>query len=178
MSIKDKIFQILNQEFREYSEWTKTTAIYDSREKAITCCLLGLGGESVELSQHMFYESGNEDLIKKEFGDILWYVGHLVHVLGVQEKIQFFTQNESFDEIFYYIGPLQESFKKVVRDDNFVVTDEKLGKIVSHINELLSCIYEMVEASGFDFLEILELNKVKLESRLDRGVISGSGDNR
>ncbi len=89
------------------------------------------------------------------------------------------------DEIFHLLlglcgeaGEIAEKMKKVVRDkgSDFTVVDKddmtkELGDVLWHI---------AVIANYFDLSldDIGEKNIAKLASRLERGVIGGSGDNR
>lgn len=179
MNLKERVLSMITKEFREYAKWTKETAIYPTKEIAITCSLLGLGGESIET-----YESKNEitiddDLLKKEYGDILWYIGQLALVTGIVDDIDVREVHGGFSELFEYVGKIQENFKKVVRDFDFDL--EKSGKrdmIISLVNDLIYQIYMDASDFDYDFFEILAMNKEKLTSRMQRGVISGSGDNR
>lgn len=180
MRVKERMYQALSEEFRKYATWTAETSIYKTKESAITCCLLGLGGETVELYQHSLGGLPDDDLIKKEFGDILWYIGHLSLMTGIVDDLQLSETENMFDELFEYAGTIQEHFKKVVRDFEFdLEASGKKATIVSIINDFLSAMYLQIEDMyDFDFEEILLMNQQKLTSRKDRGVISGSGDNR
>jgi len=180
MKMKDLMYQVLTDEFKKYARWTQETAIYKTKESAITCCLLGLGGETVELYQHTLESRLDDDLIKKEFGDILWYIGHLSSVTGIVDELNIQPAEYMFDELFEYAGTIQEHFKKVVRDFDFdIESSGKRETIVLLINDFLSQIHAHIEdVYDYDFEEIMLMNKEKLNSRKDRGVISGSGDNR
>lgn len=180
MGVKERMFEMLTLEFREYASWTKQTAIYTNKEQALMCCLLGLGGESVELQQHKLYSVDNEDLLKKEYGDIFWYIGQLSYNLGIVDAIEIYEIIDGFTEAIEYVGQIQEQFKKVIRDDNFDFdSSPRKERIIELISEFLSFLYtEITDVEGYDFIEIIETNKAKLTSRLQRGVISGSGDNR
>lgn len=89
------------------------------------------------------------------------------------------------DELFHLLlglcgeaGEIAEKMKKIVRDKNSdfdsIDTDDmkkELGDVLWHIAVL---------ADYFDISlnDIAETNIAKLASRLERGVIGGSGDNR
>lgn len=162
---------------RDYVIWTDTTAGYDSREKAITCCLLGISGEFGEYNISMLNDNPDMEALKKEMGDILWYLAHLSFVTGV--PLVEMGDEVSFDDDGYQlITSLHEKFKKIVRDDNYIVTEEKMPEV----QVLMGLIYTMIinECGWYywDIEDIMRANMAKLESRKERGVIGGSGDNR
>jgi NTP pyrophosphatase (non-canonical NTP hydrolase) len=84
-------------DFKLYQEKAKETAIYPKTEPSWIYPLLGLGGESGEIFEKLkkvIREDGGKIseekliLIKKELGDVLWYLSTLSTELGL-----------SFDEI-------------------------------------------------------------------------------
>lgn len=107
---------------RDYQEWTKNTAIYphagtgDVQE--LMYLSLGLVGEAGEVANNvkkLFRDGEKQELrdnLKKELGDVMWYMARLATTLDV------------------------------------------------------------------DLTETINGNKAKLESRKERGVLGGSGDNR
>lgn len=75
-------------------------------------------------------------------------------------------------------GEVANVVKKVLRDDNNVMTEEKRNKIIAEMGDVMWYMARLAETIGVPMTEVLQLNKEKLESRLERNVISGSGDNR
>ena len=71
-----------------YQKLSQRTAMYQDTNKALIVAALGLGGESGEVLDHIkkYYGHGHEldiDYLKKELGDILWYVAYMAEVLGL-----------------------------------------------------------------------------------------------
>jgi NTP pyrophosphatase (non-canonical NTP hydrolase) len=75
-------------------------------------------------------------------------------------------------------GEVAEKVKKIIRDGEGVLTDLERDKIAKELSDV--CWYVAVLAYELDYTleEILRINLDKLASRAERGVISGSGDDR
>lgn len=78
---------------KEYQDWTVTTAMYPHAEtgnvEELMYLALGLVGEAGEVAnkvKKLFRDGDNDDLrteLAKELGDVMWYMGRLSSVLGV-----------------------------------------------------------------------------------------------
>ncbi|MEA3323073.1 MAG: nucleoside triphosphate pyrophosphohydrolase family protein [Patescibacteria group bacterium] len=75
-------------------------------------------------------------------------------------------------------GEIAEKIKKVLRDDEGKMSDDKKTEIGKELGDVLWYISQLATELGVDLDEVAEGNIEKLYSRLDRGVIQGSGDNR
>lgn len=75
-------------------------------------------------------------------------------------------------------GEVAEKVKKVLRDKNGVFGDEEKHDIAKEAGDVLWYINALANDIGYTLEEIMEMNITKLESRKQRGVIGGSGDNR
>lgn len=75
-------------------------------------------------------------------------------------------------------GEVADKLKKVIRDNDCVLTDEVRDKVALELSDV--CWYVAVLAYELDYTleEIMQLNLDKLASRQERGVLGGSGDNR
>ncbi len=78
--------------FEEYQKKAQKTAIYPNRGKNFSYPVLGLCGESGEVAEKFKKiirdkkgEISNQDKeeIKKELGDVLWYLSEISYVLGI-----------------------------------------------------------------------------------------------
>ncbi len=78
--------------FKEYEKLAAKTAIYPDRGKNLIYPVLGLSGESGEVAEKVKklirdknYSIDTEfiDSIKKELGDVLWYVAAICFELGI-----------------------------------------------------------------------------------------------
>lgn len=75
-------------------------------------------------------------------------------------------------------GEVAEKVKKVIRDNGGEFKLSKKEEIKFEIGDCLWYISVLANDLGFTLQEVAEANIEKLESRKQRGVISGSGDNR
>jgi NTP pyrophosphatase (non-canonical NTP hydrolase) len=90
------------------------------------------------------------------------------------------------DEPLYYtvLGLVNEAgevagvVKKIMRDDNKIVTPEKREKIIAECGDVMWYLARIAQELGFSLEEVIQKNHDKLEDRLARNVIQGSGDNR
>jgi NTP pyrophosphatase (non-canonical NTP hydrolase) len=75
-------------------------------------------------------------------------------------------------------GEIANKVKKILRDDQGVLTAEKADAIEKELGDVLWYIARVATEIGSDLNEIATANLAKLRDRADRGVIQGSGDNR
>jgi NTP pyrophosphatase (non-canonical NTP hydrolase) len=71
-----------------------------------------------------------------------------------------------------------EKIKKMVRDDGGVLSDERREALSKELGDVLWYLAQLATEAGLDLDEIAEANLAKLLSRKDRGVLTGSGDER
>lgn len=91
-----------------------------------------------------------------------------------------YPRGDDDGELYLWLGLLSEvgeiagKIKKEIRDDAAFAKDDRLaefGDVMWYISELCT-LYQL------DLDEVLLYNMQKLESRKNRGVIQGAGDNR
>ncbi|HLD20089.1 MAG TPA: nucleoside triphosphate pyrophosphohydrolase family protein [Patescibacteria group bacterium] len=75
-------------------------------------------------------------------------------------------------------GEVAGKVKKVMRDDNGVVSDEKREDIKGELGDVLWYVSQCATEFGLSLDDIAQSNIEKLFSRKDRGVLGGSGDDR
>lgn len=75
-------------------------------------------------------------------------------------------------------GEVANKVKKVIRDHNGVMSTEFKTAIKGELGDCLWYISQMCEELGFTLEDVAQANIEKLQSRQDRGVIGGSGDER
>ncbi|MEK7108075.1 MAG: nucleoside triphosphate pyrophosphohydrolase family protein [Patescibacteria group bacterium] len=75
-------------------------------------------------------------------------------------------------------GEVAEKMKKAIRDDGGVITPERKEMIVKELGDVLWYIAILAVELGVDLDTIATANLEKLFSRKDRGVLTGSGDER
>lgn len=75
-------------------------------------------------------------------------------------------------------GEVADKVKKIIRDNNAELTDEKRKELAMEVGDVLWYCATMSYDLGFTLQEIGEMNYEKLHSRQLRGKLGGSGDNR
>jgi NTP pyrophosphatase (non-canonical NTP hydrolase) len=75
-------------------------------------------------------------------------------------------------------GEVAEKVKKIIRDDGGKVSDLKKQEIEKELGDVLWYVSQIATEIGLSLNDVAEKNIEKLYSRLERGKISGSGDNR
>ncbi|HEY5192575.1 MAG TPA: nucleoside triphosphate pyrophosphohydrolase family protein [Solirubrobacteraceae bacterium] len=75
-------------------------------------------------------------------------------------------------------GEVAEHVKKAIRDDAGKVSDERRAAMSKELGDVLWYVAQLATELGLDLNEIAGQNLEKLFSRQQRGVLSGSGDDR
>lgn len=75
-------------------------------------------------------------------------------------------------------GELADKVKKVIRDKNgqFYIAD--LSAIALELGDILWYAANLAKALGYDLSDIAQMNIEKINGRVERGTIHGTGDNR
>lgn len=76
------------------------------------------------------------------------------------------------------VGEVQGKVKKIMRDNGGICTLEKKEEIVAELGDVLWYVAAMAYELQVPMAEIARKNIAKLADRAERGVITGSGDNR
>ena len=75
-------------------------------------------------------------------------------------------------------GEVADKLKKVIRDNGGVLTDPVRDAVAKELGDCLWYLAVLAYEMDYDLNEIAQINIDKLNSRKERGVLSGSGDNR
>lgn len=75
-------------------------------------------------------------------------------------------------------GEVAEKIKKVIRDGDGVVSEEKKEDLSKELGDVLWYVANLAQELGLDLEAIAQKNIEKLRSRQDRGKLKGDGDNR
>lgn len=75
-------------------------------------------------------------------------------------------------------GEVAEKIKKVLRDANGEIDETRRAEIGKELGDVLWYVAQIATELGISLDDVAKMNLEKLLSRLDRGVIGGSGDNR
>ena len=120
-----------------------------------------------------------------EFVEIMQY-GNPVIVEESSHHKHFKTVNvkNKCDWVYPALGLSEEAgevcgkFAKIIRDKDGELTDFDKQEISKELGDCLWMIAEICTILGLKLHEVMEQNIIKLESRKQRNVLSGSGDNR
>jgi NTP pyrophosphatase (non-canonical NTP hydrolase) len=75
-------------------------------------------------------------------------------------------------------GELANKYKKVIRDDNGILSMDKREALIDELGDVLWYATALADDLGISLGEVAQRNYKKLKSRRERGVLKGSGDNR
>lgn len=75
-------------------------------------------------------------------------------------------------------GEVANEISKLIRDDNYRLTDERRTKLIKEMGDVLWFAAALATELQVSLDEIAQLNLDKLASRKARGVLSGSGGDR
>ncbi len=75
-------------------------------------------------------------------------------------------------------GEVAGKFKKILRDDNGVISQEKENEVKKELGDVLWYVATISRYLGIELEDVAKTNLDKLESRLNRNTLHGSGDNR
>ena len=75
-------------------------------------------------------------------------------------------------------GEVVEKVKKAMRDDGMIITGSRRQELIKELGDVLWYLAAITDELGTTLEYVALCNIEKLKSRLDRGVISGQGDNR
>jgi NTP pyrophosphatase (non-canonical NTP hydrolase) len=75
-------------------------------------------------------------------------------------------------------GEFADHAKKVIRDDGGEVTPQRREAMAKELGDVLWYVAQVATEAGLDLDEVAQANLDKLLSRQQRGVLSGSGDQR
>lgn len=76
------------------------------------------------------------------------------------------------------VGEVQGKLKKVIRDDSGELSQDKREALAGELGDVLWYAARLASELGYTLESIAQANLDKLNSRKERGVIAGSGDNR
>lgn len=75
-------------------------------------------------------------------------------------------------------GEIANKTKKILRDAGGVLTEETRLKLIDEVSDVLWYVSQLCSELDVSMEKVAEHNISKLTSRLERGTIQGSGDNR
>ncbi len=75
-------------------------------------------------------------------------------------------------------GEVAEKVKKILRDKKGIINKDSKFEIMKELGDVLWYIANLSSELGFNLNDVAENNLIKLQDRLIRDKLSGSGDNR
>ncbi len=75
-------------------------------------------------------------------------------------------------------GEVAEKMKKVLRDNDGIITEEKREEITKELGDVLWYIANLSKELNISLEDVAQKNIEKLQSRQQRNELHGSGDNR
>ena len=75
-------------------------------------------------------------------------------------------------------GEVADKLKKVIRDNDGVLTDPVRDAVALELSDVAWYLAVLAFELDYTLEEVMQMNIDKLNSRKERGVLSGSGDNR
>lgn len=75
-------------------------------------------------------------------------------------------------------GECAEKVKKMLRDDDGIMSDERRESLIKEIGDVLWYCAALADDIGAELGEIAQVNVDKLTKRKEEGKIKGDGDNR
>ena len=75
-------------------------------------------------------------------------------------------------------GEVADKLKKVIRDNDGILTDPVRDAVAKELGDVLWYVSVLAYELDYDLETIAGNNLAKLASRQERGVLTGSGDNR
>lgn len=95
------------------------------------------------------------------------------------------STDDQFKDLLHWVlgingesGEIAEKVKKIIRDKKGVVSEEDKRELAKEIGDVLWYLAVFAEELGVQLEDVAAQNLDKLQSRKQRGVLGGSGDNR
>jgi NTP pyrophosphatase (non-canonical NTP hydrolase) len=95
------------------------------------------------------------------------------------------STGDEFKDLLHWVlgingeaGEVAEKLKKIIRDKNSVISEDDKKELTKEVGDVLWYLAVFAHQLGVPLEDIAQANLDKLQSRKNRGVIGGSGDNR
>lgn len=76
------------------------------------------------------------------------------------------------------VGEFDEKLKKIIRDQDCKMTSENVELMKKECADILWYLTAIIDELGLTLEEVMECSLTKIQDRINRGVLQGSGDNR
>jgi hypothetical protein len=147
-------------------------------------------GELTEYLEVTDTSGAPTEAMKKELGDLCYSLAMLPDSFGltvtylgapylVPTEYRFQRYGNLQDDGPSCVGKMQEVLKKIIRDDNWKLTNEdRKNSFLYYLSSLYTYVVTECEIMNWNLSDVLILNVEKLQDRLSRGKILGDGDER
>jgi NTP pyrophosphatase (non-canonical NTP hydrolase) len=95
------------------------------------------------------------------------------------------STGDEFKDLLHWVlgingeaGEVAEKLKKIIRDKDSVISQDDKQELSKEVGDVLWYLAVFAHQLGVPLEDIAQANLDKLQSRKQRGVIGGSGDNR
>lgn len=181
----------LKPNITEYQNKCCEFAIYPDKGNNLIYTYLGFLGELSETFTKYYGPIYDKNELKKEIGDVYWYISMCFYEIGIRENINLVIEKyyndvfcikymplEKFDyddlRFMLNVCSFSENLKKQIRDKK----ELDINKIKNILCFGFLRMYELCKSFNFDIEEVLEENIEKLTKRKLENKLSGDGDNR
>lgn len=168
-------------DLKEYQIKSRETAVYPDVGHNLQYPSLGLLGEVGEIAEKVkkvhrdkagLYSSEDIRLLQKECGDVAWYLSQYVSELGIDlagcDWAEYTHGTVSTEETVIRLGV---EVGRLLDPQAFSSSTTCVGMILLQLRRLCTRL-------GIPLETVLQENVNKLQSRKERGVLKGSGDDR
>lgn len=114
-----------------------------------------------QMKAHEFADYSQPVILDKE-KNVISSVNYIYPVMGLTEEA----------------GEVAGKFAKAVRDCNGKIDETRKIEIIKELGDVMWFVAEIATVLNVPLEEVMQKNISKLTSRLERGIIHGSGDNR
>jgi NTP pyrophosphatase (non-canonical NTP hydrolase) len=95
------------------------------------------------------------------------------------------SNDDSFKDTLHWVlgingeaGEVAEKIKKIIRDKNGEISQADKEELAKELGDVLWYLAVFAHDLGYTFDDVAQSNLTKLQSRKNRGVLGGTGDNR
>lgn len=169
----------------KYQEACLSTAVYP-RQVGLFYVVMGFVGEVGELIKLIRTGEFTLDQVKGELGDAAYYLAMAAYELKLPFSIiadkssssaGLGTPAELLPSLFVTASDLAQSCKRVIRDDNFVVTVDRANEMIDQLAAALTLLRVISKGYGIlSFDDVMKYNSSKLAKRKEAGALHGAGE--
>jgi len=162
-------YQTKADKFSLYKNCNPDTLLY------YAAALGGEVGELIDDAEHGFREG-----VIDEGGDVLWYMAAVAMMIDV--RLSDVIGADSFKDgplcikardIDIYCGRLLDQVKKVMRDDDGVLTITRKNRIRTYLHDMYACLNAYALMCGNEVEDMAKFNIQKLKEKAASGDVTG-----